>query len=424
MVVEQRIGRIDRYGQKASVVQIHNLVVEGTVEDRILYRLYERIGIFRESIGDLEAILGETVRDLQREYLAGQLTPPEAERKVEQAAQAIENRRAIGETLERAAGELFGHEEYIRQEMARVGRLGRHVTGASLVALIDSFLKIAHPDVRIWKHAENVFGLTLTEALEQDIRMACSSGQVWRRRNRGDSLLFTPVGAVAFDSPDVELINSSHPLVRAAVNKLRPQMETPAALVGQSTLDLSSEKDPEIKSGMYFVVVVSHEVTGMHGGRELDPIFWSMDLNSAIDAELGERLLHVALEEGSEWSVAADAPAVPADTWEAILSEARKRHQVLKNRRLQENEALYQRRKRAVEAEYKHIRAQIETRRNTARERGRSEQVISLFDAQLQKGETRYRDRLSELDSCRKVHTSLSDPIAACAVLVRRGQSR
>jgi len=40
----------------------------------------------------------------------------------------------------------------------------------------------------------------------------------------------------------------------------------------------------------------------MHGGRELDPIFWSIDLNSAIDAELGERLLHVVLEEGSEWS--------------------------------------------------------------------------------------------------------------------------
>lgn len=89
--------------------------------------------------------------------------------------------------------------------------------------------------------------------------------------------------------------------------------------------------------------------------RELDPIVWSIHLKSAIDPELGERLLHVVLKEGSEWSVAAGAPPVPADTCGAILSEARKRHQVLKNRRLQENEALYQRRKRAVEAEYKRI---------------------------------------------------------------------
>ena len=42
-------------------VHIHNLVVQGTVEEKILLRLYERIGIFRESIGDLESILGETI---------------------------------------------------------------------------------------------------------------------------------------------------------------------------------------------------------------------------------------------------------------------------------------------------------------------------------------------------------------------------
>ena len=61
MIVEQRIGRIDRYGQREAVVHIHNLVVQGTVEEKILLRLYERIGIFRESIGDLESILGETI---------------------------------------------------------------------------------------------------------------------------------------------------------------------------------------------------------------------------------------------------------------------------------------------------------------------------------------------------------------------------
>src|SRR5690606_38599231 len=45
MVVEQRIGRIDRFGQESDVVQILNLVVRGTVEDEILSRLYDRIGI-------------------------------------------------------------------------------------------------------------------------------------------------------------------------------------------------------------------------------------------------------------------------------------------------------------------------------------------------------------------------------------------
>lgn len=100
MVVEQRIGRIDRFGQRSNVIYVHNLVVEGTVEEKILSRLYNRIGLFERSIGDLEAILGDTVRGLQRDYLNGRLTPDQADRLVDQAAIAIATRRIDSEELE------------------------------------------------------------------------------------------------------------------------------------------------------------------------------------------------------------------------------------------------------------------------------------------------------------------------------------
>lgn len=64
MVVEQRIGRLDRIGQKSERIIIFNLSIPGTIEDRILRRLYQRIHIFEESIGDLEAILGDEIRNL------------------------------------------------------------------------------------------------------------------------------------------------------------------------------------------------------------------------------------------------------------------------------------------------------------------------------------------------------------------------
>jgi hypothetical protein len=67
--------------------------------------------------------------------------------------------RATAENLEQAADQRFGHEEYIRQEMARAGYLDRYVTGTSLVALIESFLKIPHPAVRVWQESTNVFAL-------------------------------------------------------------------------------------------------------------------------------------------------------------------------------------------------------------------------------------------------------------------------
>ena len=65
MRVEQRIGRIDRIGQKAEKLLIFNLVVEGTIEDRIYSRLYDRLGIFESSIGELEPILGNIQKDFQ-----------------------------------------------------------------------------------------------------------------------------------------------------------------------------------------------------------------------------------------------------------------------------------------------------------------------------------------------------------------------
>lgn len=64
MKIEQRIGRIDRFGQKSPKVQIFNFITGGTVEERIFYRCFERIGVFTNTIGDLEGILGEISNEL------------------------------------------------------------------------------------------------------------------------------------------------------------------------------------------------------------------------------------------------------------------------------------------------------------------------------------------------------------------------
>ena len=56
MKVEQRIGRIDRKGQKSDVVVIYNFITPGTVDADIYFRCLDRIGIFEQSIGDCEEI--------------------------------------------------------------------------------------------------------------------------------------------------------------------------------------------------------------------------------------------------------------------------------------------------------------------------------------------------------------------------------
>lgn len=65
MRVEQRIGRIDRIGQK-QVVQVFNFWVKGTVEERVLDVLERRIHIFEETVGGLDPILGSAESDFTK----------------------------------------------------------------------------------------------------------------------------------------------------------------------------------------------------------------------------------------------------------------------------------------------------------------------------------------------------------------------
>lgn len=56
MRVEQRIGRVHRLGQKRDV-HIYNLTTKGTIEEYILFLLYEKINLFEMVIGELDEII-------------------------------------------------------------------------------------------------------------------------------------------------------------------------------------------------------------------------------------------------------------------------------------------------------------------------------------------------------------------------------
>src|SRR5690606_32665390 len=104
MRVEQRIGRIDRYGQSSPKVAVVSLYANGTIDTRILSRLYERIGVFEASIGELDPILGPEVRELQMGAFQEGLNPAELERQVEDGLRRIaeEGRRQLQYESQRA----------------------------------------------------------------------------------------------------------------------------------------------------------------------------------------------------------------------------------------------------------------------------------------------------------------------------------
>ena len=66
MRVEQRIGRIDRIGQRHPTVTVHNFYYDGTVEAKVYLRLRERIGAFTNVVGQLQPILAQAPTFLER----------------------------------------------------------------------------------------------------------------------------------------------------------------------------------------------------------------------------------------------------------------------------------------------------------------------------------------------------------------------
>jgi SNF2 family DNA or RNA helicase len=60
MKLEQRIGRVHRLGQ-ADDVEIYNLSTRGTIEEKILNLLYEKIDLFESVIGGLDKIVNDEI---------------------------------------------------------------------------------------------------------------------------------------------------------------------------------------------------------------------------------------------------------------------------------------------------------------------------------------------------------------------------
>lgn len=108
MRIEQRIGRIDRYGQKSEAVSIVNLVTPGTVDADIYQRCLWRIGVFHHAVGGSEEILGQITQEIHVIAESFVLTDEEREKKLQQLSDNGIRRIREEQDLEEKESELFG----------------------------------------------------------------------------------------------------------------------------------------------------------------------------------------------------------------------------------------------------------------------------------------------------------------------------
>lgn len=108
MRIEQRIGRIDRTGQRSPKINIYNLITPGTVDADIYDRCLMRVGVFQSSVGDCDEILGQITKELKN--IATDFKMSDEERRIRLQQMTDNKVRFIKEQqeLEEKQKDLFG----------------------------------------------------------------------------------------------------------------------------------------------------------------------------------------------------------------------------------------------------------------------------------------------------------------------------
>jgi SNF2 family DNA or RNA helicase len=229
MRVEQRIGRIDRYGQKSETVAIVNLITPGTVDADIYERCLIRIGVFNNAIGGSEEILGKLTSEIQKIANSYELTTQEREERLKQLADNEIREVQEIQVLENKQAELFGL-NIPTQKWEDDVKAAESIwlTPASIQQCVTHYLTELSEDSTEYKLSEKPLKSlrlkqNIRERLLKDYKKHFSSKtdpvlRNWEKWLKGatPNLTVTFLQETANNHPEATFLNVLHPLVRQA----------------------------------------------------------------------------------------------------------------------------------------------------------------------------------------------------------------
>ena len=328
MVVEQRIGRIDRFGQKSPKVNIYNIVVAESILEDIYVRLLNRIGIFRESIGDLEAILDaeieldgikttiqDALKTMEREFYSDKLSQEEVERKNKEIARAIENEKLNLAKIEEGLTNALTNDSYFRDEINKIVNNNAYVTSHELYQFVLQIIKeyLTTCDLRPTEDPE-VFEFIIPKSTPTVLRnflnrympLDTDSMKMFKRYiNEIEDkcvLRMTFEQERAFMEKSLSFINIYHPIVRAGV-KMFEEKRNKAQCTFYFELD-GSKLPVDIKKSRYMLAIYKVSVSRTIFDKpivtdSLYPILFDIDNAQIVENhELAEKFMGRAQVDG------------------------------------------------------------------------------------------------------------------------------
>lgn len=310
MRIEQRIGRIDRIGQESPNIYIYNAVCQNTIEDRILDRLYSRIDVFRNSIGDLEEILGKKIQELAIDvFNNNKLTDDEIEEKTLQFNNYLAHEKLNNKNLETEAGNFSAYQNFILANINTAQDNKRYVTPSELLFTVKDYLNKKFPgsSVTPGRYADCANICLSKEARESlsDYIKVHFSGIYTRLHYENENTLCRFDRKVEISKkvyPYHEDIDINHPLIKWILLMLQQDKLYNS---GCSCITIPKSKLPkgiDLSAGNYTYYIQQWKSSGIRNTNELHYFICKDNSDIAIDNDSSEKVLIQCLLDGETYS--------------------------------------------------------------------------------------------------------------------------
>ena len=297
MRIEQRIGRLDRIGQRHAVTII-NLAVAGTVEERVLEVLERRIQVFVETVGGLDPILGKVEADLRHLIFL-----IDGEERLEAYEADLETRVQRARVAETRLGDLIMDTRSFRQdEVQRILERRGPLDAKAIETFARKALRQMGVQVQPVPESVGVWDLTFSERFAIEFPKIAKDGRTRR-------VTFDP--AVALDMESVDFLAFGHELIDGLVTRVRS-----ADFGGRVGTRWIETSEVEAIDGWFFTYELEYE--GVVRSKELLPVF--VERSGTPRPDLGAWLFERATQ-----LVREDPPAElrpPVDGFDTALATA------------------------------------------------------------------------------------------------------
>ena len=302
MKVEQRIGRLDRLGQRADSISIINIAARNTIEERILERLYDRIAIFERSIGDLEPILGDMMHSLEQDLLSNTLTPDQEADRIEQTRMALENKRREEVELEDQSQLFFGHSDFLLEQIRDARQSGRWITPSEVRSYVSDFFQDRYRGTQIlWdRPADGLVSIDLANSAKTDLNLfARRVGEMSSILTQGGGPKYLAYTAsLANEHRQREFLNHFHPMLRWISHSYAAQGQ-PDPFFPSVAIRLRTSTVP---AGRYLFLIEQWRFSAILAEPQIAYVMVNLDDGSRIDPIVTEQLIQELLSTGQNWT--------------------------------------------------------------------------------------------------------------------------